>query len=80
MSSIDFNPSGFPCSSPPPRKKGWQHSEQVLVFYEGNVELQTIDKFGIAYYHYDPPFSGPHWIDFSNTGEPSLWWPLPEKQ
>ena len=70
-----------PCSGlePPPRKKGWNHSEQVLAFYQGNENHAT--TYGIAYYHYDPPFERkPKWINFSGHGgnrRPTYWWHLP---
>ncbi len=63
-------------NNPPPRKAEWQHSEQVLVYYPATEEQCA--KFGIAYYHYDPPFNGPKWVDFDNfTRTPICWWKLP---
>jgi hypothetical protein len=65
-------------SSPPPKKEGWNHSEQVLVYYKGNEE--RISRFSVAYYHYDPPFESPRWIDHSGHAygrSPLYWWPLP---
>jgi hypothetical protein len=63
---------------PPPAQPNWSHSEQVLVYYEGNPEAQVTDKFGIAYYHYDQPFNGAKWLDFNNYGRrPKYWWTLP---
>ena len=65
-------------STPPPHKKDWEHSEQVLVYYSGGEH--EIDSWGIAYYHYCPPFENkPKWIDFDNPNKfPLYWWPLPE--
>ena len=60
-------------SEPPPRKEGWDHTEQVLVYYEANLELGLTAKWGIAYYHYNPPFfEEPKWIDFHNHRTPTL--------
>lgn len=56
----------------PPTKEGWNHSERVLVWYEGNEH--EISKYGIAYYHYDPPFGMPMFVDFAHYGkQPTLW-------
>jgi hypothetical protein len=70
---------GYSSSVTPPRKKGWNHSERVLVFYEGVPEAGTLERWSIAYYHYDPPFKNkPEWCDLYVTGRtPSAWWPLP---
>lgn len=70
----------YDASNPPPAKEGWNHSDQVLVFYEVSAELQLANKFGIAYYHYSPPFKGePCWVDFDNADrEPKYWWKLPK--
>lgn len=66
------------CQHPPSRKKGWEHSEQVLVYYEANAELNLTDRWGIAYYHYSPPFEEPAgWVDFCSDRVPSYWWELP---
>ena len=67
-------------SSPPPRKEGWQHSDRVLAYYGPCPELGLTDTWGIAYYHYNPPFEDkPRWISFthSNRGAPDWWWTLP---
>lgn len=63
----------------PPKKPEWQHSNQVLVYYESIPELGVTDKYGIAYYHYDPPFKNQgEWIDFCNSDRsPKYWWDLP---
>lgn len=56
----------------PERKKGWNHTDEVLVWYEGGE--QKIAKYGIAYYHYDPPHRAPEWVDFANLGRvPWMW-------
>ena len=70
-----------PCSTPPPAKKGWDHSERVLVWYAADPESDHTDTWSIAYYHYKPPYKDkPGWVDFSIThwGSPTYWWPLPE--
>lgn len=60
----------------PPPIPGWNHSEQVLVFYKSN-EYKT-DQYGIAYYHNKPPFDTPKFIDFHTTDrQPDFWMPLP---
>lgn len=66
-------------NEPPPAKEGWEHSEQVLVYYESQPEIGLGDRFGIAYYHYFPPFKdSPEWIDFTQSGRaPKYWWTLP---
>jgi len=65
-------------SKPPPKKKGWDHSKQVLVYYAACPKERILDKWGIAYYHYNPPFNGPQWVDFDNTDRiPAYWWELP---
>jgi hypothetical protein len=69
-----------PCSgsSPPPKKDGWSHSEQVLVYYESNE--RACSRYSVAYYHYDPPFESEKWTDFSGSAygrSPLYWWPLP---
>lgn len=64
----------------PPKIKGWEHSDRVLVFYRGNGEIGTLDQFSVAYYHYNPPFKNlPEWVDFreGNGGQPEFWWELP---
>lgn len=65
---------------PPPAKKGWDHSERVLVYYPAAPEMDRTDKWSIAYYHHNPPFEQkPHWVDFNTSrGAPDYWWPLPE--
>lgn len=63
----------------PPLKHGWEHSEQVLVWYPA-VENRLSERYSIAYYHYQPPFDGPQWVDFSGTAQgrtPERWWNLP---
>jgi hypothetical protein len=63
----------------PQKKAGWDHSEQVLVYYEASPEIGQTSKYSIAYYHYNPPFDGPHWTDFNTYGRiPSQWWELPK--
>ena len=66
-------------SNPPPRKEGWEHSDQVLVLYKGNPNY--VEAYGIAYFHYNPPFkSSPEWVDVSGNHHgrmPFEWWPLP---
>jgi hypothetical protein len=60
----------------PERKKGFDHTGQCLVWYQGNEF--NISKFGIAYYHYNSPYQGKQWIDFENLGRtPIAWMPLP---
>lgn len=70
-----------PCSAdnPPPPKKGWNHSEQVLVYYQASDHEAGLSAgYGIAYFHHDPPHAGPKWVDFDNYGrDPLCWWPLP---
>jgi hypothetical protein len=70
----------FLCSNPPKPKKNWNHSDRVLVYYEANPEAGLTDRFGIAYYHYAPPFmKEPEWVDFDCSSRvPTLWWPLPK--
>lgn len=65
---------------PPPPKKGWDHSERVLVYYPADPEMDRTDKWSIAYYHHNPPFEQkPHWVDFNTSrGAPDYWWPLPK--
>lgn len=66
--------------NPPARKEGWNHSDQVLVYYEACPEAGFTNKWGIAYYHFDPPFGGPQWVDFDNSDRiPAYWWELPPK-
>jgi hypothetical protein len=74
-----FNPPGFPADQPPLAKQGWDHSERVLVYYEAIPEI-CLDAWSIAYYHYKPPFDGPHWTDFRYNRTPACWWPLPVRQ
>lgn len=63
----------------PPAKPGWQHSEQVLVHYEGGEV--GVETFGIAYYHYDSPYAGAKWIDFHHMGRtPDRWQPITTPQ
>lgn len=74
----EFTVSGFPADQPPEPKPGWDHSELVLVYYpEGEVRQAA---WGIAYYHYKPPFkSAPEWVDFRHgtSSRPIMWWPMP---
>lgn len=56
----------------PERKEGWSHTDEVLVWYEGGV--QKMAKYGIAYYHYDPPYRDPEWVDFANLGRVPIVW------
>lgn len=65
---------------PPTAKKGWNHSEMVLVHYVADPEMDRTSAWSIAYYHHAPPFDEkPHWVDFSRSwGTPDYWWPLPE--
>lgn len=72
-----FNPPGTPASSPPPRKEGWDHTEQVTVHYPANPDLGLSEAWGVAYYHYKPAYGKPGWTDFNNSRTPDLWWPLP---
>jgi len=67
------------CSTPPRKKVGWNHSERVLVYYEVDGELNLTDTWGIAYYHYNPPFDEPPgWVDFQHPHRaPTYWWELP---
>lgn len=61
----------------PERKEDWDHSKQVLLWYAGNEKY--VKDYGIGYYHYNPPFSKPGFIDFNNYGRtPTHWIPLPE--
>lgn len=75
-----FNPPGNLCDKIlPPKVAGFDHTERVLVYYEANPEADLTDTWGIAYYHYDPPFDSPRWLDFQHLDRtPSLWWPLPK--
>ena len=74
-------PSATSANTPPPKLKGWNHSAQVLVFMEGSPEAGILSKFGIAYYHYNPPFQDhPVWVSHSEVDiMPSWWWPLPDE-
>lgn len=56
----------------PERKEGWNHTDEVLVWYEGGE--QKMAKYGIAYYHYDPPHRDPEWVDFANLGRVPIMW------
>lgn len=66
--------------NPPAAKKGWDHSEMVLVYYAADPEMDHTSAWSIAYYHHKPPFNEkPGWVDFSRSwGTPDYWWPLPE--
>ena len=60
----------------PPAKEGWNHSEQCLVWYQPS--LDAVGNYGIAYYHYDPPYRPCEWVDFAHLGrDPIAWQPLP---
>lgn len=60
----------------PSRKEGWNHSDRVLVYYEGS-ETQ-VDQYSIAYYHYDPPFQCAGFIDWTYPDRVvKCWHPLP---
>ena len=63
----------------PPKLKGWNHSNRVLVYYEAIPDLNLTNTWSIAYYHYEPPFKdGPEWTDFNVGGRtPKYWWDLP---
>lgn len=41
----------------PEAKPGWNHSERVLLWYEGGEH--NVNQYGVGYYNYDPPFSRP---------------------
>lgn len=56
----------------PKAKEPWSHSERCLVWYEGS-EHKT-ECYGIAYYHYEPLYDGPHWTDFANYGRTPKYW------
>lgn len=68
-------------SKPPAAKEGWDHSQRCLVHYpfEGDNPYSS-ETWGIAYYHYKPPFDEPPgWIDFAHRGrQPDFWWELPK--
>lgn len=66
--------------NPPKRLTGWGHSRRVLVWYKGKPELKTLDRFGIAYYHYQEAFGQiQHWVSFTEGNlEPDFWWELPD--
>lgn len=56
----------------PPKKDEWNHSERVVIKYWGG-------ELGIGYYHYNPPYREPGFIDFFNVGlQPTHWLPIPE--
>jgi hypothetical protein len=63
----------------PERKDGWNHSDTVWLFYQGNEH--DMETCGVGYYHYEPPFEKhARWIDFhySRGRQPSHWMPIPE--
>lgn len=72
--------SVMPCSLPPKAKKGWDHSDLCLVYYQPNPEAQQLERWSIAYYHWQPPFKEkPQWVDFLTDREnPDFWWSLPD--
>lgn len=60
----------------PPLKEGWNHSEQVALYYPSTGD--RVSGFGIGYWHADPPFSNPMFVDFAHYGRsPSHWCTLP---
>jgi hypothetical protein len=62
----------------PKAKKGWDHSERVLVHYDA-IPNEKVEGYGIAYYHYKPPFKEQQcWIDFNDSRTPTHWMPIPE--
>lgn len=62
----------------PEAKKDFEHSEQVLVWYQPTAS--AVGNYGIAYYPYNSPYQGTKWIDFGHLGrEPIYWRPLPPK-
>ena len=68
-----------PGESLPPKKKGWNHSNQILLHYPGGED--KVEKYGVGYYHYDPPFTVPQFVDFANYGRiPDLWTPIETPQ
>ena len=81
MKTINFPEFGtrYYCSKElPPKKEHWNHSDQCLVYYKAEPELGLTDRWGIAYYHYDPPYKNQgEWTDFNNDRVPSFWWKLP---
>ncbi len=61
----------------PEPKDGWDHSEQVLVHYNG-IPNEKVEGYGISYFHYNPPFQeSPRFIDFNDSREPTHWMPIP---
>jgi len=60
----------------PPKKENWNHSAQVLLYYENTGD--KVSGLGVGYYHYDPPFSNPMFVDFHHYGrKPSFWAEIP---
>lgn len=60
----------------PTRKEGWNHTEQVALYYPASES--NADFYGIGYYNFDPFYSGSNWVDFAHFGKiPSYWMPLP---
>lgn len=60
----------------PEKKKGWQHSEQVLLHYP-SIENDKVEGYGVGYYNYDPPFANAGFIDFHYYGRvPDAWMPI----
>ena len=64
-------------SIPERREEGGVVSERCLVWYKG-VANRTGDEYGIAFYHYDPPFKCiGEWVDFAHYGrQPIAWKPI----
>lgn len=62
----------------PEPKNGWTHSDRVLLWYEGSEH--NVNQYGIGYYHFEPPFMSPGFVDFYyafNGRKPTHWMPLP---
>ena len=58
----------------PDKKPNWDYSAQCLVWYEG-VPNVNVAGYGIAYYHYSPPFREKgEWIDFAHYGRQPIAW------
>ena len=75
-----------PGTERPPMKPGWNHSEEVVVYYAPREHMQeSVGRWGIAYFHYAPPFeeNNPHWVNWAERCDgvsrtPTCWWPLSE--
>lgn len=58
----------------PDKKPNWEHTEQCLVWYS-SVEGGRTAGYGVAYYHYSPPFRDKgQWIDFAHYGQQPIVW------